>query len=187
MVQRWGCARMPGVFLGSALPCSSLPRHVTTAQQRRLDSCRTLAQADDAAKDASNSQSRANALTGTIKRKQKQMADLLQDLGVETLEDRLQSATASPAIPSHRFAQLIQVTGDSNARCSIMPVECPRLKLDCLMSPAYLLCIQGCFFNTTQAAHTTLSKAIALHTVSILPALLCTSGQHPIRQASLGS
>ncbi|KAL0050781.1 hypothetical protein WJX82_007139 [Trebouxia sp. C0006] len=27
---------------------------------------------------------------------------------METLEDRLQSATASPAVPSHRFAQLIQ-------------------------------------------------------------------------------
>lgn len=112
MVQCWGCAKIPGFFTGSALPCSSLPRHVTIAQQRRLDSCRTLAQADDAAKDASDSQSRANALTGTIKRKQKQMADLLQDLGLETLEDRLQSATASPAVPSHRFAQLIQVTGD---------------------------------------------------------------------------
>lgn len=94
--------------MGSALPCSSLPRHVTIAQQRRLNSCRTLAQADDAAQDASDSQSRANALTGTIKRKQKQMADLLQILGMETLEDRLQSATASPAVPSHRFAQLIQ-------------------------------------------------------------------------------
>lgn len=150
-MQSWGCARTPGFFMGNALPCSSLPRHVTIAQQRRLDSCRTLAQADDAAKDASDSQSKGNTLTGTIKRKQKQMADLLQDLGMETLEDRLQSATASPAIPSHRFAQLIQVTGDSNARCSNMPVACPHLKLDCLMLPAYLLGIQGCS-NTTQAA-----------------------------------
>ncbi|KAA6420405.1 MAG: Indole-3-glycerol phosphate synthase, partial [Trebouxia sp. A1-2] len=83
-----------------------------------LDSRRTLAQADDAAKDASDSQSRANALTGTIKRKQKQVADLLQVLGVETLEDRLQSATASPAIPSHRFAQLIQVTALCKLFCA---------------------------------------------------------------------
>ena len=55
--------------------------------------------------------SRANALSSTVKRKQKQLADLLQDMGVEALEDRLESAVASPLRPPHRFAQLIQVPG----------------------------------------------------------------------------
>ncbi len=130
--------------------------------------------------------SRANALTGTIKRKQKQMADLLQDLGMETLEDRLQSATASPAVPSHRFAQLIQVTGDSNARCSTMPVACPHPNFDCLMLPAHFIMHSRLLKNNPSCPYNP-KKAIALHAIGILQALLCTSGQHSIRQASLGS
>lgn len=70
---------------------------------------KVTAQQDSSSEDAP---SRANALSSTVKRKQKQLADLLQDMGLEALEDRLQSATASPLRPPHRFAQLIQVPGD---------------------------------------------------------------------------
>jgi len=77
-----------------------------------------MAQGGDTADDAPQSSNRANALSSTVKRKQKQMADLLQDMGMEALEERLQSATASPANPPHRFAQLIQVTGDARYHLS---------------------------------------------------------------------
>lgn len=85
-------------------------RHVHTLRHNR--SSRASAARGDASDDAQEYQSNANSLSVTVKRKQKQLADLLQDMGMEALEDRLQSATASPANPAHRFAQLIQVTGD---------------------------------------------------------------------------
>lgn len=90
------------------LVSSSSATHVSRISKgRRL--VRVTAQQDSSSE---NAPSKANALSSTVKRKQKQLADLLQDMGMEALEDRLQSATASPLRPPHRFAQLIQVPGD---------------------------------------------------------------------------
>ena len=83
-------------------------RHVSRGSRGRRF-VKVTAQQDSSSEDAP---SRANALSSTVKRKQKQLANLLQDMGLEALEDRLQSATASPLRPPHRFAQLIQVPGD---------------------------------------------------------------------------
>ena len=116
MVRSWGCAVVPKHCVRGCGPVSSLRRHVTGTHGSRRRTCRILAQANETNEDDPEHKSRANALTGTIKRKQRQLADLMQEIGMESLEDRLQSATASPANPPHRFAQLIQVTGDSPAQ-----------------------------------------------------------------------
>ena len=87
---------------------SSSARHVSRVS-RGCRLVRVTAQRDSSSEDVP---SKANALSSTVKRKQKQLADLLQDMGMEALEDRLQSATASPLRPPHRFARLIQVPGD---------------------------------------------------------------------------
>lgn len=94
--------------------CRPCHGHQVPLRCRRV--FRVTAQQDGASDDAP---SRANTLSVTVKRKQKQVAELLQELGMEALEDRLQSATASPCRPPHRFAQLIQVPGDIQAlsRC----------------------------------------------------------------------
>lgn len=86
-------------------PVNCCPCHGHQVPLRCRRVFRVTAQQDGASDDAP---SRANTLSVTVKRKQKQVAELLQELGMEALEDRLQSATASPCRPPHRFAQLIQ-------------------------------------------------------------------------------
>ena len=82
---------------------------------------RSRVKAQNSNEDVPESGGKGNALSVTVKRKQKQMENLLQEMGMEALEDRLQSATATPANPPHRFVQLIQVTGDALVR---FPKDC---------------------------------------------------------------
>ena len=79
------------------------------------------AQEDDSSGGAEGSTGRPNALTATVKRKQKQVAELIEELGMDTLEEKLQSATASPARPPYRFVQLIQVPGDNLSEYHMLP------------------------------------------------------------------
>ena len=109
MSKVWCCADMSQFCVHTNPSARHHLRHVHTLRHNRS---RASAASGDASEDAQEYQSNVNSLSVTVKRKQKQLADLLQDMGMEALEDRLQSATASPANPAHRFAQLIQVTGD---------------------------------------------------------------------------
>ena len=105
--------------LHALLPFGTASSHSSNAAPRTRHKQRWTVknQQDDSSGAA---QGRPNALTVTVKRKQKQIADLLQELGLETLEERLQSATSSPARPPHRFLQLIQVPGDTPLQATVM-------------------------------------------------------------------
>ena len=103
------CGVQQGVVFGKtrSQPCKAW-------RQQHINSKRGVrAQQGESSGAEGSSSGRPNALTATVKRKQKQLADLIQELGMETLEERLQSGTASPARPPHRFVQLIQVPGDN--------------------------------------------------------------------------
>lgn len=115
-----------------------LSSHLRSRCRRVL---RLTAQQGGSSEDAP---SRANALSSTVKRKQKQLADLLQDMGMEALEDRLQSATASPLRPPHRFAQLIQVPGDQGQQLVSLRVSC---SLQCLL----LCCFVSVYLSLKQS------------------------------------
>lgn len=67
-----------------------------------------------------------NSLAVTIRRKQRQVESQLQELGMESLDDRLQLATQAPVNPPYRLSRLIsQITG-TEGRAAIL-VEIARL------------------------------------------------------------
>lgn len=103
------CGVQRGVAFGNKRACSCK----SSCQQHKNNKRGVRAQQGESSGAEGSSSGRPNALTATVKRKQKQLADLIQELGMETLEERLQSGTASPARPPHRFVQLIQVPGDN--------------------------------------------------------------------------
>lgn len=92
-------------------------------QQHSSHYNKTKAEQNEASGGAEGSTGRPNALTATVKRKQKQLAELIEELGMDTLEEKLQSATASPARPPYRFVQLIQVPGDNLSDYQMLPQE----------------------------------------------------------------
>ena len=103
------CGVQQGVAFGNTRSRSCKP----SCQQHNSNKLGVRAQQGESSGAEGSSSGRPNALTATVKRKQKQLADLIQELGMEMLEERLQSGTASPARPPHRFVQLIQVPGDN--------------------------------------------------------------------------
>ncbi|KAK9830183.1 hypothetical protein WJX72_010171 [[Myrmecia] bisecta] len=69
--------------------------------------------------DEQPSSSPASQLTATLRRKQGQIKALLDDMGMEALEERLQGAGETPAHPPYRLSTLIQ---DSLLRPAGRPV-----------------------------------------------------------------
>ncbi|KAI8464154.1 MAG: hypothetical protein J3K34DRAFT_441386 [Monoraphidium minutum] len=102
-VTQGGCARM-------APPSSQ--RGLRPAARRQWRAAASPRDQDD---DAAPSTS-YNSLAVTIKRKQRQLEAQLTELGMEALDERLQSATQVPVNPPYRLSRLIsQVTSEGRA------------------------------------------------------------------------
>ena len=107
MAQCWKCSAF-GTFRTSGSLVSQSPlRHVQ--RDPRLARLSTIgAKGKDADEGAADK--RPNALSLTIKRKVRQVAHVLVDMGEEIANDRLQSATRLPSSRPLRLSRLIQVT-----------------------------------------------------------------------------
>ncbi len=66
-----------------------------------------------------------NSLETTIKRKSVQVEAALKELGLEALEERLSSATQTPASPAYRFSRLVSELTERQGRAAIV-VEVTR-------------------------------------------------------------
>ena len=59
----------------------------------------------------------------SCRRKQQQVENQLKELGMDSLQERLEDAAQTPANPPYRLATLIQVTKAIPHRGSIMPLK----------------------------------------------------------------
>lgn len=105
MSQCWQ-ATVFGTFRTSGCPLAQNPVRHVQRHPRQTRPSTVGAKGKDADEGAPDK--RPNALSVTIKRKVRQVADVLVDMGEEIAADRLQSATRSPASPPHRLSRLIQ-------------------------------------------------------------------------------
>lgn len=98
------------------------PRRIRRAHRRclRMPKAKPADDDDDEAPSTSY-----NQLEATIKRKQVQVEAALQELGMEGLEERLQSATQSPARPEYRLLRKVQEVTQFEGRAALV-VEVTR-------------------------------------------------------------
>lgn len=82
------------------------------------------------------------------RRKQQQIENQLRELGMESLQKRLEDAAETPAKPPYRLARLIQVPAASVRTSMAVPARWLR----CIMVPSSQLIISGT--NASGASHT---------------------------------
>ncbi|GBF99220.1 indole-3-glycerol-phosphate synthase [Raphidocelis subcapitata] len=100
--------------------CGTLGGAAAVARGQR---CRTAAAGGGGADDAPSTS--YNHLSATIKRKQRQVESQLTELGMEALDERLQSATQAPVNPPYRLSRLISQITSTEGRAALV-VEIAR-------------------------------------------------------------